>query len=381
MRVTGYAYPWDVLEEPGFLDRATELGVREIAVAASYHAVRAATPWSAERTAVLAEHAALYRPVREKAWSGKRLRPAAATWTRSADSAGDAVRTLSGAGIAVAPWLVLTHNSLLGRQNPDLTVRNCYGESYPWALCPSAPEVREFAVTLAAECVRELDVRTVIVESCGPMGLTHQYMHEKTDGVFAPAAARLLSVCCCPACTADWPRAGLPIEATIALLRKEIRRLLDTGDLGLATDELPAEVSEALLNVRHRAVDELRAGVLGALDEVRVVLHGSPDPWATGALPGLTPNAANEVDAVVVPCWQPGPAALDAVRAARNLAKSTVDIGAYVTAVAAAPVPDLPGCVRELAAAGASELHLYHLGLAGPARWPDLRQAVAAAPA
>ena len=41
--------------------------------------------------------------------------------------------------------------------------------------------------------------------------------------------------------------------------------------------------------------------------------------------------------------------------------------------------PDMPGYVRDLAAAGASELHLYHLGLAGPARWPHLREAVAAA--
>jgi hypothetical protein len=47
--------------------------------------------------------------------------------------------------------------------------------------------------------------------------------------------------------------------------------------------------------------------------------------------------------------------------------------------VAAAPIPDIAGYVRELADAGANELHLYHLGLAGPARWADLRTAVAAA--
>ncbi|MDT7750367.1 MAG: hypothetical protein QOD96_4029, partial [Pseudonocardiales bacterium] len=35
--------------------------------------------------------------------------------------------------------------------------------------------------------------------------------------------------------------------------------------------------------------------------------------------------------------------------------------------------------VTELGRAGANELHLYHLGLAGPARQPDLTAAVAAA--
>jgi hypothetical protein len=56
-----------------------------------------------------------------------------------------------------------------------------------------------------------------------------------------------------------------------------------------------------------------------------------------------------------------------------------VDIGSYITAVAANPVPAIEDYVTGLAEAGASELHLYHLGLAGPGRWPDLRSAARAA--
>ncbi|GAA4830915.1 hypothetical protein GCM10025787_07420 [Saccharopolyspora rosea] len=44
----------------------------------------------------------------------------------------------------------------------------------------------------------------------------------------------------------------------------------------------------------------------------------------------------------------------------------------------AAPVPDIGGHARELRWAGADELHVHHLGLAGPAQVPDLRAAVAA---
>ena len=67
MKVVGYSYPWDVAD-PGFIDRATGLGVDEVAVAMSYHSTRAATPWSPTSTSVIASRSALYRPVREAAW-------------------------------------------------------------------------------------------------------------------------------------------------------------------------------------------------------------------------------------------------------------------------------------------------------------------------
>ncbi|MDT7620345.1 MAG: hypothetical protein QOF99_1246 [Pseudonocardiales bacterium] len=384
MKVTGYSYPWDVLESPGFVDRAARLGLDEVAVAVSYHSTRAATPWASERTAVLARHAALYRPVREHAWAGARLRPAVPDWVAAEDSASAAVHELTAAGLPTAAWLVLTHNSALGRANPDVTVHNCFGESYPWALCPSRPEVRDFTATLTAEALAGLPVSTVVLEACGQLGAVHQCEHEKTDAVWGPAAARLLSVCCCPACGARWAAAGAdPVEVR-GRLRAEVRALIDGGDLTATGDGLPADLGQLLLGTRQLATDALREGVLAGVrtalgGAARVVLHAAVDPWTTGALPGLTPTAAGGVDAVVLQCWQPGAASLGAVATAHTELPTGTDLGAYVTAVGANPVPDLAGYVTELGRAGANELHLYHLGLAGPARQPDLTAAVAAA--
>jgi hypothetical protein len=53
---------------------------------------------------------------------------------------------------------------------------------------------------------------------------------------------------------------------------------------------------------------------------------------------------------------------------ARALVPDRVGIGAYVTVLPPAEPVDLDTHVRRLAAAGASELHLYHLGLAPPSR-------------
>ncbi|GAA1959692.1 hypothetical protein [Amycolatopsis minnesotensis] len=380
MRVTGYAYPWDVLDAPGFTERALELGVDEVAVAVSYHTTRAATPYAPDRTAVLARHAALYRPVREQVWDGARLRPGVPDWADREDSAGDAVTALRDAGISTAAWLVLTHNSRLGEEFPDVAVRNCFGESYPWALCPAQEEVRTYAATLAAECVADLDVPTVVLEACGQLGAVHQCHHEKTDAVWAPATSRLLSVCCCAACRGRWATAGLEPDEVERKLRAEVRRLIETGDLAVTEDKLPGGLRDGLLSARQRSTDDLRREVLAAIGGGRrIVLHGAVDPWVTGALPGLTPSAAEDVDAVVLQNWVPGMESLDAVSAARTSLPSTVDIGSYVTVVGANPVPDIESYVGELGNAGAAELHLYHLGLAGPGRRADLHAAIGGA--
>jgi hypothetical protein len=375
VKVTGYAYPWDVLEA-GFAARARDLGVDEVAVALSYHSARAATPWSASHTAVVARHAAFYRPVRAEAWGSKRLRPSTPDWVSAPDSGSDAVRVLNEAGIPAAAWIVLTHNSQLGYEHPDVVVRNCFGEAYPWALCPAQPAVREYAATLTAEAVAGLELSSVILEACGPLGAVHQHQHEKTDGVWAPAVARLLSICCCEACASSW---DLDADTVRAQLVEEVRRLIATGDLGVSGDRLPPELTQMLLRTRQQATDELRAAVLATLPPgTRIVLHGALDPWVTGALPGLTPSAADDVDAVVVFGWAPATGA-EAVAAAREALPERVAIGSYITAVAAAPVPDIAAYAGELAKAGAAELHLYHLGLAGPGRWSDLGAATAAA--
>lgn len=373
MKVTGYAYPWDVLED-GFLDRARGLGVDEVAVALSYHSTRAATPWSASRTAVVARHAAFHRPVRPSAWGS--LRPSTPDWTTAPDSGGDAVRLLNEAGIPAAAWIVLTHNSQLGYEHPDVAVRNCFGEVYPWALCPSQPAVREYAAAMTAEAVAGLELSSVVLEACGPLGAVHQHQHEKTDGVWAPAVARLLSICCCDACASSWDADADTVRAQLV---EEVRRLVATGDLGGTADALPPSLTQALLRTRQAATDALRAAVLATLPAgTRIVLHGALDPWVTGALPGLTPGAIEDADSVVVFGWAPATGA-EAVAAAREALPERVAIGSYITAVAAAPVPDMAAYVGELAKAGAAELHLYHLGLAGPGRWRDLDTATAAA--
>jgi hypothetical protein len=351
--VSGHAYPWDVLGDPGFLDRAP----RRVTLAASYHSTRAATPMHPDHRIVDARWAALYRPVRAQAWKGQELRPLEPTWVSSPDSFGEAARLLKQAGHEVTAWIVLTHNTRLGTLRPDVTVVNCFGESYPYALCPANAEVREHAATLAAEAVLDLDLDGVSLEACGQMGVNHLGHHEKTEGAWSAETARLLSICCCAACRRAWLSAGLDPAAVIATLRA------GTPAVDLLT---------ALLAVRHRHTDLLRAQVLAALPpDLPVTLHASPDPWATGPSPGLTATAPSEVDSLLVPCWPLGSESL--VRQAVALGRP---VDAYVTLLQPMDPEALLPHVLRLRAAGASRFSLYHLGLA-PAWRQDLFATIA----
>jgi hypothetical protein len=353
----GYAYPWDVVGDPDFAGRVTEAGLDHVVLAASYHSARAATPYHPRHQLVDARHAALYRPVRPEAWAGRRLTPLPPDWVEGPDSFGSAASSLRAAGLTVSAWVVLTHNTRLGQAFPDVAVRNCFGDVYPYALCPAQPEVREYAATLAAEAVRDVELAGISLEACGQLGLNHLSHHEKTAGVWSAAAERLLSVCCCGICTGGWRDRGLDPEYVLASLRAAVLDLRDGRPAQLADD-----MAEVVLAARQANTDALRHEVLAGLD-APVTLHGHPDPWATGASPGLTPAAIDEVPGVLLPCWPTTASTADLVTATRKLGATR--IGAYVTVMPPADPAELDAHRDRLVAAGADELHLYHLGLAG----------------
>jgi hypothetical protein len=355
MRLTGHAYPWDVLGDPGFLAR-TE-GLSTVALAAAYHSVRAATPLHPAHQLVEAQYAALYRPVREAVWRGRRLRPLAPTWMSTTDSYGAAAAVLRSAGLRVSAWVVLTHNSRLGTSFPEVAVVNCFGDRYPYALCPSRPEVREYAATLAAEAAEGAD--EVSLEACGQLGLVHQSHHEKTDGAWTPTAQRWLSVCCCDGCQKGWSERGLDPSWVLSTLREAVRT---SGDVPFADE---------LLAVRQTSTDLLRAEVLAGLS-VPVTLHAHPDPWVTGASPGLTPAAGPDVAALVVQAWPLDSAPVVAAAVARGR-----PVDAYVTVLQADE--GLADHARGLVEVGATGLAIYHLGLAPLWRQPMIGEMIQAA--
>jgi hypothetical protein len=140
-----------------------------------------------------------------------------------------------------------------------------------------------------------------------------------------------------------------------------------------------------LLEVRWDAAAALLDQCLAAVDasgsSPRISLHASPDPWSTG--PFLPVEALRRSrlwrqrgDVTgVVPCWgTPGDGALTV----HAMSANGVRTGAYVLALPP-KAPDGGGLAGEwgaLHAAGADELHVYHLGLASTRRLSAISQAL-----
>jgi hypothetical protein len=393
--VSAYLYPWDVDGDPAAADRIAGLGLDEVVLAAAYHAVRAVTPFHPRHRIVTRDAAAYYRtdPAR---WRGAALRPAEADPRGSFERAAARLRA---AGLRVSAWAVLAHGCGVGAGNPSWHVRNAYGDGYPWALCIGSPEVRDYVAALAAEVAALGDAGAVELEACGWYGIDHGSVHDKTAGAaVGPAAEWLLSVCFCTACADAYRQAGADPEE----LRAAVRAALDTElGWGGAASRAPADVGEllsslaahaggslsssadaggslsssaadVLLRVRagvaERAARQAIAAVRAAAPGKQVLVHAHPDPRAAGSNPGHDPSVLlgpGGADGIVLSCSDPATAGQLVARTAAA-APPGARIAASLQAVSG--LGGRPETLSEQAesvcAAGATELRLYHAGLA-----------------
>ncbi|MEW9547873.1 hypothetical protein [Nonomuraea sp. NPDC050783] len=368
-----YVYPWDVVGDPSAPERLASLGVDAIALAASYHSTRAATPYHPSHRVLDVPHPALYLPVRPSAWS--RLVPASPTWT-PADAYLQARDALKAAGLPVHAWTVLTHNSHLGAANPDLVVRNAFGDPYPYALCPAHEDVLDYCDRLVTEILTVAAPDGLILEACGPMGFGHQSVHEKTSGAdWTALDSDLLSLCFCTSCAPRYP------EPTRARVREAIDRTTPAAADLTTVEQVLGPLADEVRTIRVSLSATLRHRLLATAREIApdlpLTLHVNPDPWATGAFAAL-PEGDPVADVLVANCW--GDPAQDATRLTRLADMSTPAqrIGAYVLALPPRPADPavLADHLRTYAKAGATEFHLYHAGLASPARLTALAEAL-----
>ncbi|MEU9160682.1 hypothetical protein AB0D29_10500 [Streptomyces sp. NPDC048424] len=379
MTATGYAYPWDFVGDPAAADRAREAGVESVAVAANYHSTRAATPLHPRHRLVEAEHAACYLPIRPTAWRSTRLAPRAPRWCVP-DSFAVAREALGAAGLKVAAWTVLTHNSALGRDHPDLVRRNAFGEPYTYALCPQAPEVADYCATLVHEVALLGGADALILEAAGPLGVDHGGHHDKTEfAQWTPVQRELLSLCFCASCRRVQRVAGLDPERITARVRAAVGPAQPPKSpeeaLGAQTAAALRECADASASALHT---RLVAAARTAAPGIRITLHGSASPWATGAFAPLGPTVVEGIDAVVANCWAAEPGA-GPVAALRDLAPPATAVGGYFRPET---LPADEDGLRTLAArhvaAGLGEAHLYHLGLVPRAGLERLRELVTA---
>ncbi|MET9062098.1 hypothetical protein ABZX99_30215 [Streptomyces antibioticus] len=386
MKASAFVYPWDVVGDPAAPDRIAALGVEQVTLAAAYHSTRALTPRHPRHRVVTAEHAAVLYPPDDR-WRDRALRPHPAGDWAPGDAYGTAADALARAGLEVHSWVVLAHNSRLGAEHPDTSVVNAYGDRYPWAPCIAQPATRAYLVDLAAEAAVRPGAHGTELESLGWYGLQHLHAHDKTGGVaLGEAGTYLMALCFCPACRTGYGEQGADPDELAAAVRDALEPLWR----GTARDEGWAGVEKLLGPARAAATRAWRDGTARTLQEsavravraaapdgFQVLLHADPVPHHVGANPGVDPaHVLSVADGVVVPCaGGPGPLAPFAAQG-REGAVLAANLG-VVSGMGGSP-GTLGVDMARARGLGATEIRLYHAGLASDDDLVAVREALAA---
>ena len=243
MPVGFWVFPWDIEDEgiDRFAARLEQLGVTSASPSVLYHSGRALLPRAQEHKVRLLGGPGANYPFESLET------PFAAMGSESAPRSGRQFwQALAGAlaarGIRLNAWAMPMHGSELGRRLPHGVVRNCFGNPYNYALCPSHPQARRFAQCLVGELARSQIFHAIQLESVGYLGYRHFHHHEAEYVGHGPLEELFLSLCFCDACTAGARREGISIFELRESISRELERRWrdDVWSVG------PEDVREAL---------------------------------------------------------------------------------------------------------------------------------------
>ena len=198
-------------------------GVDGLTMAVAYHDARDIFPHNPVRKVRYLEGGAVFFP--PDMTSYENLRPRVSELVRPGDPFGELCEVADERGMTVNAWAVFLHNDRLGFSHPECATQNAFGDRYPTDLCPSNPEVRMYARSLASDIAR-YRVSTILSESLNFHGLEHGYHHERYFEELGTVGIYLLGLCFCDHCREAARRRGVDAEMVHRLVRDELERRL-----------------------------------------------------------------------------------------------------------------------------------------------------------
>jgi hypothetical protein len=389
MLLSMWTYPWDVLDlglEAVVSDLRDRAGLNGISLATSYHAGRFLQPRSPRRKAYFPEDGTVYFHPTAARWDRNAIRPKLADVTATGgDVLRDLLRQRDRTGLAVQCWTVCLHNTRLGMLHPDACTRNAFGDPNFYALCPSNPDARAYAVTLVADLTATYKPDIVELETIGFMGFGHEYHHEK-DGVgLTDEDDFLLALCFCDACLARAAAAGVDGAAAQRTVRRWIAETCERPvpvprwpEFRAGGPDVFAEAPEVEAYVRWRfePVTSLAAEIRAAADPAsRIHVLDVDDGWLSGC--DLADLAA-ATDGVTLCVYARPPAA---VAAGVARAQAVLPPGRLLRAglrlfhPEVASAADVAARAQAAVGAGATGINFYNYGLIPAARLDWVRAA------
>jgi hypothetical protein len=244
-----YTYAWD-LAEAGVSEAAVRfaaLGLDTVTIAGSYHAGKFLRPHGKGKV-YFPEDGTVYF----KADPGRygAIKPVANSMLGEHDVLSELCASEL---IAVNVWLVLLHNTRLGMAHPEATIVNAFGDRYPYSLCPSAPDVRAYAVALARDVTASYPVAGISLETPGFLPYAHGFHHEFALNMPNRWLDSLLGLCFCHHCMTDASKAGIDSKRLRANVAENVNSYL-ASDI-----DFPADMAEAFWLADTRSDGDLKS--------------------------------------------------------------------------------------------------------------------------
>ncbi len=314
-----WMFAWDLADEgvDTVMAWAADSGLTALQIAGSYHAGWFIHPHNPQHRAYMTEDGCVYFHPNLHLYADTPLKPKVATVCEETDWMAEVGQRLAQYNLKLVSWTVCTHNTRLGRQHPDCTVHNCFGDSYPHALCPANDAVRAYLCALCCDLANNLPLHAVQLESPDYMGLVHGHHHERDLTVLSPLERTLMSLCFCPSCTAKAQAQGVDAER----LQSKVRALLDAAMQSAPERPQghPEQWSEVVAKIPElTAYQAFRKGIEDSLlHDIRAAMH--PASAELHLLGDFNAEVAEVVDVFGISVYGQRP---DKVRASVEAAKA-----------------------------------------------------------
>ncbi|MSZ70305.1 MAG: hypothetical protein F2709_03975 [Actinobacteria bacterium] len=231
-KLSMFSYSWDLAENSvaKSVDEFKRIGINSVTLASSYHAGKFLRPKSATNKVYFPEDGTVYFKSDASKYGDIRPIP------NSIYGNGEVLRELTETkGLSVSAWLVLLHNTPLGTKHQDSAVQNAFGDPYIYALCPSAPAARAYALGLCKDVTESYKVDGISIESIGFPPYEHGYHHEMSFVKPNKWLSQNLGLCFCKYCVAGAEKAGIDAKALKARVANKIHGYLE-GDIDYQND-------------------------------------------------------------------------------------------------------------------------------------------------
>ncbi len=370
-----YTYAWDIADigVTQFIDDMLNMGITDVTVATAYHAGKFIRPHAKNPPRVIFPEDGVtyfdpdlqrYSEIQPQAHSDQTLRAVLPA-------------LLKDGRLKVHGWTVLLHNTRLGTEFPQYTVKNAFGDPYVYSLCPMQAAVFDYAVNLCADLSHQHALHSIVLETPGWQPYGHGYHHEFAQVASNPWLDNMLGMCFCDACKSAAKDKGIAIDALQTRVQNNISNYLALPADAQADQAASWTQSELLtdpellayISMRQDRVTQLVSAIRKAIP-IQCELAVIPTvqrPTAACWTEGSDLKALSEVaDYIEIPFYEPSAnrAIADAWESLRQIGKPQ-----KIRAILRPGLPDLnqgadlAPAMKGIQALGITEFAFYNYGL------------------